>query len=134
VTRRQRRKVKWGSRPRQEMPVPAGPPPEPPVFLGSWRWRQPGPYERTSDWLERTNRRCEQIIAAASNWLRVGQAVKVHLDPRAGGGDVAGRVGTVHRLCSPVFADYVTVHFPPRGRERAPRFRMLPLEILEPVE
>ncbi len=70
----------------------------------------------------------------ASGWLQVGQVVRVNRDPRGGGGDVSGRTGTVHRLCGPVFADYTQVSFPPRGREKAARLRMLPLEILEPVE
>jgi len=59
--------------------------------------------------------------------------VRVNRDPRAGG-DMAGHTGTVHHLCRPAFADYTTVRFPPRGREKVPRLRMLPLEVLEPVE
>lgn len=114
--------------------MPSGSPPEPPEFLGTWRWRQPGPLERTEAWLERSRRQREAVIEAAANWLRLGQRVRVHLDPRVGGGDVSGCAGTIHRLCSPVFADYVYVHFAPRGREKRPRVRMLPLEILEPVE
>ena len=47
---------------------------------------------------------------------------------------MAGQAGTVHRLCRPAFADYTQVSFPPRGREKVTRLRMLPLEILEPVE
>lgn len=133
-TRRPRRRIKWGSRPRKDIPVPAGPPPEAPGFLGRWGWRQPGPLERTEDWLARTSRQRQAVIAGAANWLRPGQRVKVHHDPRAGGGDVSGRVGTVYRLCGPPFADYAYVHFAPQGRERVPRVRMLPLEILEPVE
>lgn len=134
VTRRPRRTVTRGSQPRTETPAPAGPPPAPPAFLGSWQWRQPDPQESTSDWLDRTERQRAQIIAEAGTWLQVGQAVRVNRDPGAGGGDVAGRTGTVHRLCGPVFADYTQVSFPPRGREKVSRLRMLPLEILEPVE
>ena len=134
MTRRPRRTINWGGRPRSGVSVPLGPPPQPPAFLGNWQWRQPDPLESTSDWLDRTDRQRAQIIAAASTWLQVGQAVRVNRDPRAGGGDVSGRTGTVHRLCSPVFADYAQVSFPPRGREKVARLRMLPLEILEPVE
>jgi hypothetical protein len=84
--------------------------------------------------LERTTRQRQAIIEAASNWLEFGREVRVHADPRAGGGDVAGRTGTIHRVSSSVFADYATVLFPPQGRERVARTRMLPLEVLEPVE
>jgi len=71
---------------------------------------------------------------STAHWLRPRQRVRVHQDARAGGDDVCGRVGTVHRLCSPVFADYTYVHFAPKGREKVPRVRMLPLKILEPIE
>ncbi len=46
---------------------------------------------------------------------------------------MAGRIGAVHRLCRGLFDEYVYVRFPPRGREKLPRLRLLPLEILEPV-
>lgn len=59
--------------------------------------------------------------------------MKAYLDPRVGG-DVAGRVGTIYRLCSPVFADHVYVHFAVTGRQRNTRVRLLPLEILTPIE
>lgn len=128
-----RRKAKWESRPHPVTPTPIGLLPEPPDVLGTWQWRQPGPSERNEDWQARTARQRQAILDAAAGWLRVGQAVKVHHDARIGGGDVAGRIGTIHRFCSPAFPDYASVQFPPRGRERNPRFRMLPLEILEPV-
>ena len=134
MTQRPQRTAKRGSRPEAEASVLAGPSPAPPDFLGNWQWRQPDPLESASAWLDRTERQRAQIIAAASAWLRIGQPVRVNRHPRAGGGDVAGRVGTVHRLCGPVFADYTQVSFPPRGREKVPRLRMVPLEILEPVE
>jgi len=134
MTRRDRRKINWGSQPRRELPTSAGPPPEPPEFLGTWRWRQPDPLETTGAWLERTARQRAEIVAAASDWLRVGQAVKIHLDPQVGGGDVAGRVGTIFRVCSLTFDDYVYVHFTAAGREKMARIRMLPLEIVFPTE
>lgn len=82
----------------------------------------------------RVARQREALVGAAENWLRPGQRVRVHPDPRAGAGDVCGRIGTIHRVCSPVFADYTYVHFAPQGREKVPRVRMLALEILEPIE
>ena len=134
MTRPSRRKINWGSHPRRDIPVPAGPPPEAPEFLGTWRWRQPDPLETTEAWLDRTARQRAEVVAAVSNWLRAGQAVKVHLDPRVGGGSVAGRIGTIYRLCSPVFSDFVYVHFAATGRQKLPRIRLLPLEILTPTE
>lgn len=134
VTRRPRPPVNGGGRTPQSIPDPATPPSGPPAFLGTWGWRQPGPTESNEDWLERTTRQRQAIIDAASNWLEFGRTVRVHPDPRAGGGDMAGRTGTIHRISSPVFADYATVQFAPQGRERVSRTRLLPLEILEPVE
>jgi len=134
VTRRTRPPVNGGGRPSQSVPDPATPPSSPPAFLGTWGWRQPGPAESSEDWLARTSRQRQAIIEAASNWLEFGRTVRVHPDPRAGGGDMAGRTGTIHRISSPVFADYATVQFAPQGRERVARTRLLPLEILEPVE
>lgn len=134
MTRRPRPPVNGGSGPPKSLLDPHDPPPGPPAFLGTWGWRQPGPTERSEDWLERTTRQRQAIIEAASNWLEFGREVRVHADPRAGGGDVAGRTGTIHRVSSSVFADYATVLFAPQGRERVARTRMLPLEILEPVE
>ena len=113
---------------------PVGPRPGPPAYLGTWGWRQPGHTESSEDWLARTFRQRRAVVEAASTWLEFGRRVRVHPDPGAGGGDVAGRTGTIHRLGSPVFADYATVWFAPQGRERVARTRMLPLELLEPVE
>ena len=84
--------------------------------------------------MARVARQREAVVGAAANWLRTGQRVRVHQDARAGGGDVCGRIGTIHRVCSPVFADHTYVHFAPQGRENVPRVRMLTLEILEPIE
>lgn len=134
MSRRSRRKIAWGASTRRETAVSAGPPPEPPEFLGTWQWRLPARFERTEDWMARVARQREAVVGAAANWLRVGQRVRVHQDARAGGGDVCGRIGTIHRVCSPVFADHTYVHFAPQGREKVPRVRMLTLEILEPIE
>ena len=133
MTRKPRPKINWGSGHKPE-PRSRGELPAPPDYLGTWRWRQPGAYERLEDWLARTKQQRELVQKQASNWLRVGQQVKVHADARLGGGDIAGRVGTIHRLCGPVFADYVAVFVPPKGRETVPRVRMLPLEIIEPAD
>ncbi len=84
--------------------------------------------------MARVARQREAVVGAAANWLRTGQRVRVHQDARAGGGDVSGRIGSIHRLCGPVFADHTYVHFAPQGREKVPRVRMLTLEILEPIE
>lgn len=134
MTRSGRRKTDWGSRPRREVPTPAGPLPEPPEFLGTWRWRQPDPLETTEAWLERTARQRAVVMANSEGWHRVGQKVKVHVDPRIGGGDVAGRRGTTFQLCSPVFAGFIYVHFAATTREKVPSVRLLPLEILTPIE
>ena len=128
-----RRKTNWGSQPRRDGVAPNDQPPAP-EFLGTWRWRQADPLEATEVWFERTKRQRAEVIARASTWLRLGQTVKVHFDPRIGGGDVAGRIGTIYRLCNPVFADFVYVHFAASGREMIPRVRLLALEILTPTE
>ena len=128
-----RRKTNWGSQPRRDGPAPTDQPPAP-EFLGTWRWRQADPLETTEVWFERTKRQRAEVIARASTWLHLGQTVKVHFDPRTGGGDVAGRIGTIYRLCNPVFADFVYVHFAASGREMIPRVRLLALEILTPAE
>ncbi len=106
---------------------------EPPDFLGSWRWRLPAPFERTEDWKARVAQQCEALARHTASWLRPGQPVQINPDPRAGGGDVSGRMGTIHRLCSPVFADYVYVTFAPQGREKLSRTRLLTLESLTPI-
>ena len=131
---RSRRKIAWGAGTRRETALPAGLPSEPPEFLGTWQWRLPARLERTEDWKARVERQRELVVSAAANWLRPGQRVRVHQDARAGGGNVCGRTGTIHRLCSPVFADHAYVHFAPQGREKVPRVRLLTLEILEPIE
>ena len=124
----------WGSKLHQVKSAHAGPLPEAPGFLGTWRWRQPDPSETTEAWLERTVRQRAEVIAAAEDWLCIGQAVKVHVDPRVGGGDVAGSIGTVFQLCGPLSSDFVYVHFAATGREKTPRVRLLPPEILLPTE
>lgn len=133
MNRQSQHEARWGGCPRKELPTPAESPSEPPRFLGSWQWRQPAALERTTDWLDRTRRQREQLVATASGWLQLGQAVRVNRDPRVGG-DMAGRTGAVHRLCGAAFADFTYVRFEPQGREKVERVRMLPLEILEPVE
>jgi len=134
MTRPTRRKTAWGSQPRREIATPAGPLPEPPDFLGTWRWRQPDPKETTEAWFERTERQRTILIDRAKSWLVTGRQVTVNLDPRTGGGDVAGRTGTIFRLGDPAVADFICVHFRTLGREKRPRVRLLPLEILTPTE
>ena len=134
MTRSSRRNTDRGSQPRQNGATRAGLPPEPPEFLGTWRWRQPDPFETTEAWFERTKRQRAEVIARASTWLRIGQRVKVHYDTRIRGGDVAGRIGTIYRLCNPLFADFVYVHFASTPQQPIPCLRRLPFEILTPAE
>ena len=108
--------------------------PEPLAFLDDWSWRQPRAAESTSAWLARTDRQREALMEATASWLRVGQAVRVNADPRAGGGEHAGKIGTITRLCGKAFADYTIVRFEPVGRQTVARTPMLPLEVLEPAE
>lgn len=84
--------------------------------------------------MARVKRQREALAGHTTNWLRPGQPVQIHPDPRAGGGDVSGRIGSIHRLCSPVLADHVYVTFAPQGREKLSRTRLLTLEILTPIE
>lgn len=134
MTRSSRRKTDRGGQPRQNGATRAGLPPEPPEFLGTWRWRQPDPLETTEAWFERTKRQRAEVIARASTWVRIGQRVKVHTDTRIRGGDVAGRIGTIYRLCNPLFADFVYVHFASTPQQPIPCLRRLPLEIPTPAE
>ncbi len=60
--------------------------------------------------------------------------MRIQADPRAGGDDVCGRVGTIHRVRNPVFADHTYVQVAPQRREEILRTCMLPPEILEPAE
>ena len=131
MTRPARRTIQWRRRPRKEQ---RGNLAQPPDFLGTWQWRQPARFESVEDWPARTRRQREMILAGAASWLGLGKRVRMHPDPRLGGADIAGRIGTIHRICSSVFADYAVVHVPPTGRQKVARTRMLPLEILEPVE
>ena len=128
-----RRKTAWGHRPRASGATPIERPSKPPDFLGTWRWRQAGALETTEAWFERTERQRAEVVARASTWLCIGQTVKVNLDAQYGG-DVAGRIGTIYRLCSPFFADFTNVHFPATPQHTVIRVRLLPLEILTPTE
>ena len=134
MTRPTRRKANWNSTPRRTVTAPAGPVPAPPEFLGIWRWRQPDPNETTEAWFERTERQRAILLDHAKTWLLTGRRVTVNLDPRTGGGDVAGRTGTILRLNDPAVPDFVSVHFTAAGREKRPRVRLLPLEVLTPTE
>ena len=133
MTRPFRRTTDWGRRPRDNGANPTSTPPEPPEFLGTWRWRQAGPLETTEAWFERTKQQRAEVVARASTWLCIGRTVKVHLDARYGG-DVAGRTGTIYRLCSLFLADFTNVHFPATPKHALIRVRLLPLEILTPIE
>ena len=106
--------------------------PERLAHLGTWWWRQPAVGEDTGAWRTRTAAQRDRLASDTAGWLLVGRAVRAHSDSRIGG-DVAGRTGTVMRLCSAVFADYVMVEFQPVERHRLPRVQMVPVEILEPV-
>ena len=113
-------------------------PPTPPLpprltYLGSWTWRQPTANESAESWIARTRQIRARLASEAAGWLQVGQRVLVHHEARVAG-DVAGQVGTLHRVSCTVFADYATVRFEPTDRQRVERTRMLPLEFLEPVE
>ena len=115
-------------------PTAKGPLPEPPAFLDDWGWRQPRASESTTAWLARTSRQRAALLVAAAGWLRVGQSVRVNADRRVGGGEHAGKTGTIARLCSESFADHAIVRFEPAGRQKVARTPMLPLDVLEPVE
>lgn len=134
MTRPTRRKAGWGSKPRGEIAAPVGPLPDAPEFLETWRWRQPGPNETTEAWFARTERQRAILLDSAKPWLVTGRRVTVNLDPRTGGGDVAGRTGTILRLSDPALADFISVHFASFGRQKRPRVRLLPLEVLTPTE
>ena len=115
-------------------PTPEGPLPKPPAFLDDWSWRQPRASESTATWLARTQWQRAALMEATAGWVRIGQAVRVNADPRAGGGEHAGKTGTIERLCGKAFADYTIVRFEPVGRQKVARTPMLPLEILESVD
>lgn len=134
MPRRDRGKSFRGNQLRGQLPAPTGPLPDPPAYLKTWRWRQPGRLETTEAWLERTQIQRAALLAGTETWLATGRRVKVHLDPRVGGGDVAGRIGTIFRLGSPALADFICVHFVATSRQKRPRVRLLPIEILTPTE
>jgi hypothetical protein len=76
------------------------------------------------------------LIAAAANWLRVGQRVHVVGAPPTLDGTVerrVGRTGVVWRLCSTVFADHVYVNLDLIGAERSEKIAFLELRDVEPV-
>ncbi|HEV2651695.1 MAG TPA: hypothetical protein VGU69_10585 [Rhizomicrobium sp.] len=130
-----RRKINWGATARRQV-VPICPPVEiePPEFLGTWSWRYQAQGESIEDWIARTGRQRAELAAQAANWLRKQQPVRVLQDPRLEGPELAGRVGTILRPCSSVFADHVYVLFRPIGRQRVDRIRMIALDHIEPVD
>lgn len=80
-----------------------------------------------------------RTIAAAANWLRVGQRVMIvdgpgSVDPHFGIGKHIGRKGVVWRLCSAVFADRCYVFLDPLGQERVEKIEFVELRDLEPID
>ena len=80
-----------------------------------------------------------RTIAAAANWLRIGQRVMIidapgSVDPHFGLGKHIGRKGVVWRLCSSVFADQCYVFLDPVGAERTEKIEFVDLRDLEPIE
>jgi len=65
-------------------PFHAGPPPEPPEFLGSWDWREPIRGETIRAWMERKARLADELVAHSRIWLRVGRKVRILHAPHLG--------------------------------------------------
>lgn len=79
------------------------------------------------------------VIAAASNWLRVRQRVRIvdapgTVDPAFGPQLFLGRSGVVWRLCSGAFADHCYVFLDPVGGERTQKVAFVELRDLAPAE
>lgn len=72
--------------------------------------------------------------AEAANWFREGGCVICTYDSRVMGDHMTGRAGTIRRVCGSPFDDHCYVVFPPIGRERKPRERMMELRQLEPFD
>lgn len=77
------------------------------------------------------------MIASAANWLRVGQRVQIVTVARSIDGRPErrlGRVGTVWRICSPVFPEWTYVNLDLTGAERSEKVEFLEIRDLEPIE
>jgi hypothetical protein len=77
------------------------------------------------------------IIAAAANWLHVGQRVRLTdapgtVDPAFGIQRFLGRYGVIWRLCR-TFTDHCYVFFDPVGGERTAKIEFAELRDLTPV-
>lgn len=76
------------------------------------------------------------MLASAANWLRVGQRVQIVTTARTiDGADEKrlGRVGTVWRICSPVFPEWTYVNLDLIGAERTEKVEFLEIRDLEPI-
>lgn len=77
------------------------------------------------------------MIAGATNWLRIGQRVRVvGTSPSIDGSRerLVGRAGVVWRVCGPPFHDYVHVNLDLVGQERAEKVVFVELRDIIPIE
>ncbi|XOK15594.1 hypothetical protein ACI6PO_28000 (plasmid) [Agrobacterium tumefaciens] len=77
------------------------------------------------------------MIASATNWLRLGQRVRITgTTPSIDGSNErrVGRVGVVWRLCSPIFADYVYINLDLVGQERSEKVIFIELRDVTPID
>jgi hypothetical protein len=77
------------------------------------------------------------LLAAAANWLRVGQAVRITGAPLTFDGSDerrVGRTGVIWRLCSTVFADHVYVNLDLIGAERSEKVVFVELRDVAPID